>query len=171
MLRYTSTADPGSANVTIEAQLREDQITAMKARDTARLNAIRSVQAEVAMAKSAPGFSGDVGDALYTKTIATYVKRITKSKAEYDTMGEKGAEHSAKLAFEIDYLSRYLPTALDEEATKVLVDQTIAGIGAGADTPIGQVIGAVMRSRQDLDGALVNRLVREALGSSLTPDA
>jgi hypothetical protein len=135
----------------------------MKARDKDTLNAIRSVQAEVAAAKSAPGFKGDVNDELYRKTIATYVKRISKSKAEYDTMGESGAEQSGKLAFEIDYLSRYLPKVLDLEATRTLVERTIAELGADPQIQPGRVIGAVMRSGEDLDGGLVNRLVREAL--------
>ncbi len=149
--------------MSIEQTLRADQTAAMKARDKDTLNAIRSVQAEVAAAKSAPGFKGDVNDELYRKTIATYVKRISKSKAEYDTMGESGAEQSGKLAFEIDYLSRYLPKVLDLEATRTLVERTIAELGADPQIQPGRVIGAVMRSGEDLDGGLVNRLVREAL--------
>jgi len=151
--------------MSIEKQLRQDQTTAMKSKDKDTLNAIRSVQAEVATAKSAPGFSGEVDDELYVKTISTYVKRITKSKAEYDTMGAHGAEQAGKLAFEIHYLSRYLPKVLDEEATRALVNKAVADLGADQETPAGKIIGAVMRSGEDLDGALVNRLVREALGS------
>lgn len=151
--------------MTIEQTLRADQTSAMKSRDKDTLNAIRSVQAEVATAKSAPGFKGEIDDGFYVKTIATYVKRVTKSKAEYDAMGESGAEQSAKLAFEIDYLSQYLPQVLDEEATKALVDKTLSDLGADANTPAGKIIGAVMRSGEDLDGTLVNRLVREALDS------
>jgi uncharacterized protein YqeY len=149
--------------MTIEEKLRLDQTTAMKARDKDTLNAIRSVQAEVATAKSAPGFSGDVDDALYIRTISTYVKRVSKSKVEYDAMGDNGAEQAAKLAFEIDYLDQYLPNALDEEATQALIDQSMADLNADADTPAGQIIGAVMRSGEDVDGALVNRLVQERL--------
>jgi len=147
--------------MTIEQKLRADQTMAMKSKDKGTLNAIRSVQAEVATAKSAPGFSGEVDDELYTKTIATYVKRISKSKIEYDAMGESGTEQSGKLAFE----SRYLPKVLDEDATRALVDRAVADLGANADTPAGTVIGAVMRSGEDVDGALVSRLVREALAS------
>jgi uncharacterized protein YqeY len=152
--------------MTIEEQLRADQTAAMRARDKDTLNAIRSVQAEVATAKSAPGFKGEVDDELYLRTIATYVKRVSKSKAEYDTMGPNGAEQAAKLAFEIDYLGQYLPKVLDEEATRQLVDNAIADLNADPGTPAGQVIGAVMRSGQDVDGALVNRLVREQLATA-----
>jgi uncharacterized protein YqeY len=149
--------------VTILEQLQSDQVAAMRARDKATLNAIRSVQAEVAAAKSAPGFSGEVDDALYEATITTYVKRITKSRDEYLAMGDRGESQAATLTYEIEYLTRFLPTKLDEAATRDLVARIIADIGADATTPAGQVIGAVMRSGEDVDGATVNRIVREAL--------
>ena len=149
--------------MSIEQRLRDDQKTAMKARDAATLNAIRSIQAEVATAKTAPGFEGEVDDALFVKVISTYVKRISKSKTEYDALGERGAEQADKLGFEIEYLTRYLPKKLNEQDTRMLIERAIADIGADDSTPAGQVVGAVMRSGEDLDGSLVNRLVREAL--------
>ncbi len=149
--------------MTIQEQLQSDQVTAMRAKDKATLNAIRSIQAEVAAAKSAPGFSGEVDDTLYESTIATYVKRITKSRDDYLAMGERGEAQAATLTYEIDYLSAFLPTKLDEAATRDLVARVMADLGADATTPAGQVIGAVMRSGEDLDGATVNRVVREAL--------
>lgn len=150
--------------MTIDEQLRSDQKTAMKAGDKQMLNVVRSVRAEVSTAQAAPGFEGEVDDDLYQSIIATYVKRIAKAKTEYDTMGEAGADRAASIEYEIGYLSKFLPQKLDEAATKELVERTIADLGADSDTPAGQVVGAVMRSGEDLDGALVNRLVREALG-------
>jgi uncharacterized protein YqeY len=91
------------------------------------------------------------------------VKRITKSRTEYEAMGERGEGQASMLSFEIDYLERYLPTTLDEAATAELVARTIADVGADADTPMGKVIGAVMRSGESVDGSLVNRIVREQL--------
>lgn len=149
----------------IEEQFRDDQKAAMKARDAATLNAIRSIQAEVATAKAAPGYKGDVDDALFIKVISTYVKRISKSKDEYESMGERGAEQADKLGFEIDYLVQYLPKKLNEQDTRMLIERTMADIGADGDMPAGQIVGAVMRSGEDLDGAMVNRLVQEALGT------
>ncbi len=149
--------------MSIQDQLRDDQKTAMRAKDKPTLNAIRSVQTDVAAAKSAPGFTGEIDDDLYRKTIATYVKRITKSRTEYLDLGERGEEHAAILSFEIEYLEQFLPKTLDETATRALVQRTIADLGADAGTPAGKVIGAVMRSGESLDGSLVNRIVREAL--------
>ncbi|MFV1999941.1 MAG: GatB/YqeY domain-containing protein [Acidimicrobiia bacterium] len=149
--------------MSIESQLRDDQKMAMRSKDKATLNAIRSVQAEVATAKSAPGFTGDIDDDLFRKTITTYVKRISKSLAEYRTMGERGQEQVNTLSFEVEYLQQYLPKTLDEDATRALIEDVLADLEAVADPQPGRVIGAVMRSGKDLDGALVNRLVQEAL--------
>ncbi|MGB5732267.1 MAG: GatB/YqeY domain-containing protein [Acidimicrobiia bacterium] len=149
--------------MTIQEQLAAEQKAAMKSGDRATLNVIRQIQSEVSVAKAAPGFDGEVDDDLYLATIATYVKRMSKARSEYEALGERGREQAEKLAFEIDYLAAYLPQKLDEAATSDLVDQTIADLGATDPKMTGQVIGAVMKSGQDVDGTLVARLVNEAL--------
>ena len=151
--------------MTIEEQLVAAQTAAMKDGDSATLSVIRQIRSEVSVAKSAPGFSGDVDDELLLSTIATYVKRMAKSKAEYEALGDRGSEQAEKLAFEIDYLSAYLPTKLDEDATRALVAQAVEETGATDPKMTGQVIGKVMKSGEDVDGALVARLVKEALSS------
>ena len=152
--------------MTIQEQLAAEQKAAMKSGDRATLNVIRQIQTEVAVAKAGPGFDGEVDDALYLATIATYVKRMGKAREEYETLGERGREQADKLTFEIDYLSAYLPQKLDEAATRALVDQAITDLGATNPKMTGQVIGAVMKSGEEVDGALVARLVNEALANT-----
>ena len=149
--------------MTIEDQLVAEQTAAMKGGDRATLSVIRQIRSEVSVAKAAPGFTGEVDDELYLSTISTYVKRMGKSKTEYEALGERGREQAEKLAFEIDYLSNYLPTKLNEAATRSLVEQAIAEIGTNDPKMTGRVIGQVMQSGEDLDGALVARLAKEAL--------
>ena len=88
--------------MTIEEQLRVDQTTAMKARDKDTLNAIRSVQAEVATAKSAPGFTGEIDDELYVSTSAGYDRHLSKSKAECDAVRDSVADDAAMRSLEIE---------------------------------------------------------------------
>jgi len=151
--------------MTIQEQLVAEQTSAMRAGDKATLNVIRQIRSEVSVVKSSPGFTGEVDDDLYLATIATYVKRMGKARAEYEAMGERGREQADKLAFEIDYLSKYLPTKLDEAATRALVDDAIAELGADDPKMTGRVIGSVMKTGKDLDGALVARLVKESLST------
>ena len=149
--------------MSIQEQLAAEQKAAMKSGDRATLNVIRQIQSEISVAKAAPGFDGEVDDDLYLATIATYVKRMSKARGEYEALGERGQEQADKLTFEIDYLSAYLPQKLDEAATRALVDQTIADLGAADPKMVGRVIGAVMKSGEDVDGALVAQLVKGAL--------
>jgi uncharacterized protein YqeY len=119
----------------------------------------------VATARSQPDFTGEVDDAFYEKIIASYVKKMDKSREEYATLGERGEEMADKLAYEVEYLARWLPSKLDEEATRRLVAEAVVELGvAGDEKAAGRVTGHLMKSHgADLDGGLVNRIVREEL--------
>ena len=153
--------------MTIAEQLSVELTDAMKTKDAPRRDVIRQVQTEVATARSAADFTGQVDDAFYEKVIASYVKKMDKARAEYEDLGERGAAMAAKLAYEVDYLSRWLPKTLDEGVTRELVAAAIADLDvAGDPKAAGRVIGQLMKEHgEDLDGGLVNRLVREELGS------
>lgn len=152
--------------MTVQEQLSAELKDAMKAKDAARRDVIRQVQTEISTAASQPGV-GDVDDAFCEKVIGSYVKKMDKSRSEYAGMGERGQAMAEKLAFEVDYLSRWLPKKLGEEETRSLISEAIAELGvAGDEKAAGRVTGHLMKSRaKDLDGGLVNRLVREALTS------
>lgn len=150
----------------IREELGNELKTALKAGDRNRKDVIRAIETEVARAKAEPGFEGNVDDDLYRKVIASYVKKMTKARHEYDELGERGEEMAAKLAFETEYLAKWLPQTLDEAATKDLVTQAIAELDIDDPRQAGQVVGHVLRDHKgEVDGGLVNRLAREALGA------
>jgi uncharacterized protein YqeY len=153
--------------MSISDELRAELEDAMRARDARRRDVIRQIQTEVATAKSAAGFGGEVDDELYRSVIASYTKRMQKSVDEYEQLGERGAAMAEKLRYEVDYLSRWLPTTLGEDETRSLVRDAIADLDAAGDPKaMGRVIGHVMKSRGgELDGGLVSRLAREELGA------
>ncbi|MGI8516918.1 MAG: GatB/YqeY domain-containing protein [Acidimicrobiia bacterium] len=156
--------------MTIEQELKAELKDAMKARDPRRRDVVRMIDSEVALARTATGFSGEVDDELYRKTIASYSKKMDKARIEFEEAGERGREMAAKLAWEVEYLSRWLPKKLDEAATRELVRQAIADLGTARDPKAsGRVIGSIMKDHRDeVDGGLVNRLVAEELAASPT---
>ncbi len=149
----------------IQSELSAELKDAMKARDKARTNVIRQIETEVAVAKAAPGFVGDIDDDLYLRTIVSYVKKMEKAKGEYEAIGDRGAEQAAKLAYEINYLSRWTPKLLGESETRKIVQSAISELGVDDPKMVGRVMGHIMKSGDELDGGLVNRLVREELGA------
>jgi hypothetical protein len=151
--------------MTIHEELAAELRDAMRTRDRRRMDVIRQVETELARARTEPGFHGEVDDALYRRVIAAYTKKMDKARLEFEAAGERGRAQAEKLAFEIDYLKRWQAQTLDEEATRALVRSAIAELGAGDAKAVGRVIGQVMKAGAGtLDGALVNRLVREELG-------
>ncbi len=136
----------------------------MKAKDRPRLNVIRQVETEVAVVRSAPGFSGPIDDDLYRRVIGSYVKKMVKARDEYAALGDRGRAQTDKLAYEIDYLSRWLPESLGEDETRALVRAAIAELGGDDIRMMGRVIGHVMKSGAMVDGGLVSRIAREEFG-------
>lgn len=150
--------------MSIERELDQELKDALRARDKLRLDVIRQIRTEVTKAATEPGAAGEDSEARHTRIIAAYVKKMEKARAEYETYGERGADLRDKLAFEIDYLQRWLPETASEEDVARIVDETIAMIGADDPKQAGRVIGTIMKEHVGLDGTVVNRLVREALG-------
>jgi uncharacterized protein YqeY len=151
--------------MTIKKDLAQELQDAMRAQDGPRRDVIRQVETEIAVARSQPGFQGEIDDELYRTVIAAYVKKMDKARDEYLEIGERGAVMAEKLGYEVQYLSRWLPSKLDEAATRDLVKAAIVELGVGGDEKAaGRVIGQVMKTHgKDLDGGLVNRVAREEL--------
>jgi hypothetical protein len=153
--------------MSIHEELAAELKDAIRARDRRRMDVIRQVETEVARARTEPGFHGEVDDALYQRVIAAYCKKMDKARLEFVAAGERGRAQAEKLAFEIEYLARWQARTLDEAATRDLVRAAIAELGAADPRMTGRVIGHVMKAAGGtVDGALVNRLVREELGAA-----
>lgn len=148
----------------IEQALNDELKQAMRAKDADRLAAIRGVKSDMGKRLSEAGAPDEATDDDWVAVIAAFVKRNKKSKAEYDGLGERGAEMAQKLQSEIDYLSQWLPTKLDETATAALVAEAISSVDASSPADTGKVMGVIMGKHKDaVDAGLVNKLVKAAL--------
>lgn len=149
----------------IRDELRTELRAAMREKDQARLNVLRAVETEVSNVKSAPGFEGEVDDALYLQVVTAYAKKMAKGIEAFEGGGERGQAQADALRFEVDYLSRWLPKLLDEAATRKLVQDTITELGVSGAKNVGRVMGAIMKTHKgQIDGGLVSKLAKELLG-------
>ena len=153
--------------MSIREELASELRDAMRGQDAPRRDVIRQIETEISVARSEPGFSGELDDDLYRRVIGAYVKKMDKARQEYLDIGERGAAMAAKLGYEVEYLSRWIPQKLDEAQTRDLVKKTIQELGvAGDEKAAGRVTGQLMKEHgKDLDGGLVNRLVREEISA------
>lgn len=152
--------------MSIKEEMTAELRDAMRAGDHRRRDVIREIETLISRKRAEPGFSGEAGDDLYRAVIGSFTKKMDKAAREYDELGERGEEMAAKLHWEVDYLSRWLPATLSEEETRVLVQEAIAELGVDDPKMAGRVVGHLMKGgRDDLDGGTVSRLAREELGA------
>lgn len=143
-------------------QIQSDLKTAMKARDTQAVAALRMVLARIRETKVSTGHGDEVTDDEVQALIGTEAKRRTEAAQAFSDAGRD--ELAAKEEAELAVLQRYLPQQMSDEELAAVVDGTIAATGASSAGAFGKVMGAVMpKVKGRADGKRVNALVRERL--------
>lgn len=132
----------------IEQDLRKLLTDAMKARDQRTADTVRMVNTKIMERRTAKGFSGVVDDALVVDVIAAYRKSLIKGREEFLAVGERGKEQAAELAWEIDFLERFLPKGLSADELRAAVKAAIATLGATDPKMAGRVVGEVMKAHK-----------------------
>lgn len=142
----------------------EDIKTAMKAKDSLSLNALRALKSALTNASIEKGGLGtelDEGEVL--AIVRKQIKQRNDSVEQFEKAGR--GELAATEKAEIEVLSRYLPAAMSEEELLKVVEQAVADTGATGKADMGKV----MKRAQELadgraDGRLLSGAVMKRLG-------
>ena len=153
-----------STPTNLEATLREQLTTAMKAKDQPTLNLIRMINTKIMERRTAKDFKGTVDDALILDVIATYKKSMEKAKADFVAAGDRGKEQAAELEFEIAWCSKFLPQGASEEELRAAVAKAISELPSKDPKMAGKIVGTIKKQLGDrADAALVKKLADELL--------
>src|SRR6266545_4196337 len=114
--------------------------------------------------RTAKGFSGQIDDALVLDVIGAYRKQLQKAIAEYDKLGERGAEQAARLRFEQEFCESYLPKGMEEAAVRALVKERLAALGITEAKQVGRLVGDIMKTHKgQVEAGDVKRIAEELL--------
>jgi uncharacterized protein YqeY len=147
----------------------EDELTnrltqAIKGRDGRTADVIRMLKTRLQERRTAKDFAGEVDDALVLDVIGAYRKQLQKAIAEYDKLGERGAEQAARLRFEQEFCESYLPKGMDEAAVRALVKERVASLGIADAKQVGRLIGDIMKTHKgQVEAGDVKRIAEELL--------
>jgi uncharacterized protein YqeY len=146
--------------MTLKAKITEDMKAAMRAKEAARLSAIRLLLA--AMKQREVDERIELSDADVMGIIEKMIKQRRESIVQY----EKGARADLADAekFEVDVLSAYLPQQLAEAEVAAAIDAAIAETGAKAMPDMGKVMAILkpkLAGRADM--GRVSALVKSKL--------
>ncbi len=143
--------------VSVTEQVRTDMTSAMKARDSERVGALRLVLSE--LQKAAKEGNGD--------ELAVLRRERKRRLDAADQFREGGRPELAdREESEADLIATYLPAELDDSELDAIVKDAIAETGASSPREMGAVMKAVMaKSGGRADGKRASARVRAALGS------
>ena len=112
---------------------------AMRAKDTARLGAIRLLQAAIKQREVDERI--EMTDADVIAAIEKMLKQRRDSIAAFESANRTDLADIEK--FEVSVLQTYMPQQLSEEAINQIITQVIADTGAQGAKDMGKVVGLV----------------------------
>jgi len=146
--------------MTLKQQISDDMKTAMRAKDSARLGAVRLLLAAIKQKEIDERIELD--DAAVIAIVEKLLKQRKDSASQYQAAGR--IDLADQENFEIGVLSAYMPQALDADEVAALVKQAVAETGAASARDMGKVIAWLkpkLAGRADM--AAVSGLVKNAL--------
>ena len=140
-----------------------DIAAAMKAKDPARLSALRMLKA--ALVNRSVEKVRDLDDAEGLQVVASLVKQRRDSIEQFSTAGR--TDLSEKETHELSILQQYLPAPAGAAEIDAAVSDAIRETGASSPRDMGKVMKAVMPklAGKHADGRAVNEAVRRQLGA------
>ena len=144
----------------LKDQITDDMKTAMRAKDSARLSAIRLLLA--AMKQKEVDERIELDDAAVTAIIEKLLKQRKDSASQYEAANRMDLADQEK--FEIGVLSAYMPQPFSAEEVAALLKQAIAETGAAGAKDMGKVMAWLkpkLAGRADMTS--VSGLVKAAL--------
>ncbi len=146
----------------LKARIIEDMKSAMRARDTGRLNAIRLILA--ALKQKEVDERIELDDAAVLVILDKMLKQRKDSIAQFEAAGRQDLAQQEH--FEVTVVQQYMPQALSAEAVTAIVEQAIQDSGAAGMQDMARVMALVkpqLAGRADM--GQVSGLVKARLGA------
>ena len=148
--------------MTLKDRINDDMKAAMRARETAKLSAIRLLTAAIKQREV------DERIVLDDTQVASVVERLIKQRKDSITQYEAAKRQDLADAekFELDVLIAYLPQQADTGEITAVINSAVAETGANSPADMGKVMGIVkakLAGRADMGE--VSKLITNRLAS------
>lgn len=125
--------------MTLKARISDEMKNAMRAKDTARLGAIRLLQAAIKQREVDERIELD--DVQVIEAIEKMLKQRRDSISQYEAANRHDLADAEKA--EVSVLQEFLPQALTEVEVDAIINECIASTGAQGMKDMGKVMAAV----------------------------
>lgn len=143
-------------------KISEEIKVAMKARNSLRLEALRSVKKELIEVKTSGKSGGEISEDEELKLLQRMVKQRKDSATIYSAQGR--ADLYDKEVAEAEIISEFLPEQMSPEEMEQVVADIIKEVGAESVKDMGKVMGVATRKLAGkADGKDVSNTVKRLL--------
>ncbi len=153
--------------MSLKDRITEEIKQAMKARDTLRLETVRSIK-KVLLEKEVsvrPAGQTELTEAQELEALAQLAKQRRDSIEQYQKAGRN--DLAEKEAQELAIIEEYLPRQLTDAEVAAVIEQIITQVGANSARDMGKVMGPAMQQlKGKADGKKVQELVKAKLGGT-----
>ena len=148
--------------MSLQANIMDVMKTAMKAKDTVALEALRAIKSEILLAQTSAASDGSFTEADEIKLLQKLVKQRKDSAAIY-TEQNRSDLADPELA-QIAIIEQFLPKQLSEQEVETIVKNIITEGGFSGMAAMGQVMGLATKTLAgQADGKTVSLLVKKLL--------
>jgi len=148
--------------MSLSTQIMDEMKTAMRAKDTVALEALRAIKSEILLAQTATGSKEEISEAEEIKLLQKLVK-MRKDSAGIFTAQNRPDLAEPELA-QIAVIEKFLPAQLSEAEVEAVVAQIIAETGASGIAAMGKVMGlASAKLGGTAEGKTISAIVKKLL--------
>ena len=148
--------------MSLKVQISDDMKAAMRAKDSARLSALRLLLAAIKQREVDERIELD--DAAVVAVVDKMLKQRRDSVAQYEAAQRFDLASAER--FEIDVLTAYKPAGLSTEQITIIIDTAVATTGASTPADMGKLMAAIKpQLAGKADMTEVSRLVKSRLGN------
>jgi len=146
--------------MSLKEQIKEDIKAAMRAKETAKRDTLRNLQAAIKQIEVDE--RRELDDADVEAILMKYAKQREDAKAQFADAGRD--DLVAKEEAELLIVKSYLPEPLSDEALEEIIKAVIADTGAQSMKDMGKVMGAAKaKVGSRADGGRINQVVKKLL--------
>ena len=147
--------------MSLKGQIKNDIKEAMRAKETAKRDTLRNIQAAIKQIEVDE--RRDVSDADVEAIMMKYLKQREDTKTQFADAGRD--DLVAKEDAEITIVKAYLPEPMDDIELESILKEIIATVGAQSMKDMGKVMGTAKSTiGSRADGGRINQIVKKLLG-------
>lgn len=147
--------------MSLKTKINEDLNAAMKAKDSERVETLRSIRAEILkMDKS--GMNREMNE---QEEIELLGKQAKMRKESIDIFSQAGRQDLVdKESAQLTIINEYLPAQMSPEEAEGIIAGIIESVGATSQKDFGKVMGEAMKSlKGKIDGKVIQDMVKARL--------